>query len=78
MIALWDIASCSLVEVDRHFRRALMMEAVRTSETSVYFNKTTWCYIPEVCHLHSCHGENLKSHVVVAISIACAAVAVAT
>jgi hypothetical protein len=26
---------------------ALMMEAVRTSETSVNFNVTTWCYIPE-------------------------------
>jgi hypothetical protein len=25
----------------------LMMEAVRTSETSVNFNMITWCYIPE-------------------------------
>jgi hypothetical protein len=41
MIAFWDIASFSLVEVDRRFRGALMMEAVRTSETSVYFNQTT-------------------------------------
>jgi hypothetical protein len=24
-----------------------MMEAVCTSETSVYFNETTWRYIPE-------------------------------
>jgi hypothetical protein len=29
----------------------LMMEAERTSETSVYFKETTWCYIPESCHL---------------------------
>jgi hypothetical protein len=29
-----------------------MLEAVYTSETSVYFNKTTWHYIPEGCHLH--------------------------
>jgi hypothetical protein len=27
--------------------RAMMMEAVRTSETSVNFNVTTWRYIPE-------------------------------
>jgi hypothetical protein len=40
---------------------ALMMEAVRTSETSVY-NETTRRYIPESCHLHTRHGENLKSH----------------
>jgi hypothetical protein len=31
---------------------ALMMEAVRTSETSIYFNETTRRYIPEGCHLH--------------------------
>jgi hypothetical protein len=30
---------------------ALVMEAVGTSETSVYFNETTQCYIPEGCHL---------------------------
>jgi hypothetical protein len=29
---------------------ALMMKAVRTSETSVYFNETTLRYIPEGCH----------------------------
>jgi hypothetical protein len=29
----------------------LMMEAVCTSETSVYFHKTTCHYIPESCHL---------------------------
>jgi hypothetical protein len=27
-------------------------DAVRISETSLYFNETTWCYIPEGCHLH--------------------------
>jgi hypothetical protein len=26
---------------------AMMMEAVHTSEISVYFNETTWRYIPE-------------------------------
>jgi hypothetical protein len=30
----------------------LMREAVCTSELSVYFNKTTQCYIPEGCHFH--------------------------
>jgi hypothetical protein len=28
-----------------------MMEAVLTSETSIYFNEATRCYIPESCHL---------------------------
>jgi hypothetical protein len=32
MIALWDIAQCSLVEIDRYLI-ALMVEAARTSET---------------------------------------------
>jgi hypothetical protein len=41
MTAFWDIALCSLM--------ALMTEAVRTSETSVYF-ETARCCIPESCH----------------------------
>jgi hypothetical protein len=37
---------------NRFLLNALMMtEAVSTSETSVYFNKTTLHYIPEGCHL---------------------------
>jgi hypothetical protein len=40
----------------------LMMEAVRTSETSVNVNVTTWLYIPENSKLHTCRHENLKSH----------------
>jgi hypothetical protein len=43
----------------------LMMEAVRTSETSVYFNETTRRFISEGCHLHIRRRENLKSHVTV-------------
>jgi hypothetical protein len=39
----------------------LIMEAVRTSETSVY-SETTRCYIPERSHLHTRRRENLKSH----------------
>jgi hypothetical protein len=44
--AFWDIAPLSL-GVGRRFRAiALMMKAVSTSETSVYFNETTQRYIP--------------------------------
>jgi hypothetical protein len=32
---------------------ALMMEAVCTSETLVYFHHTKWHYFPESCHLHN-------------------------
>jgi len=39
-----------------------MMEAVRTSETSVYYNETTRRYIPEGSNLHTRRRENLKSH----------------
>jgi hypothetical protein len=37
--------------MNQHPIIALMMEAVHTSETSVYFNETTRRYIPEGCHL---------------------------
>jgi hypothetical protein len=53
MTVFWDTALCSLVDVDRRFRgaycliRAMMMEAVCISETSVYFNETTQHCIPE-------------------------------
>jgi hypothetical protein len=43
--AFWAIAPCIL-------NIRMMMEAVRTSETSVY-SETTPCYIPEGFHLHS-------------------------
>jgi hypothetical protein len=39
-----------------------LMEAVRTSETSVNYNMTTRRYIPEDYHLHTRHRKNLKSH----------------
>jgi hypothetical protein len=44
----------SIVEADRRFK-AMMMEAVRTSETSVYFNEIIRRYIPEGC-LSSSHS----------------------
>jgi hypothetical protein len=64
MIDFWDIAPYSPIEADRCFRGtyclqsplasyiALMMEAVRTSETSVYFNERTLSYIPESGNFH--------------------------
>jgi hypothetical protein len=41
---------------------ALMMEAARTSKTSVNFNATTRRYIPEDSKLHTRRRENLKFH----------------
>jgi hypothetical protein len=40
-----------------------MMEVVRTSETSVYFNETTRHSIPQGSHLQTRRRENHKSHV---------------
>jgi hypothetical protein len=41
----------------------VMLEAVRTSETSVNFNVTTRHYILEDSKLYTRHRENLKSHI---------------
>jgi hypothetical protein len=49
--AFWDVAPCSL-GVDCRFI-SLMMGAVNASETSVYSDKTTRRYIPEVSNLHT-------------------------
>jgi hypothetical protein len=51
------------IQTERQTDRAgrLMMEAVRTSETSVNFNVTTRRYIPEDSKLHTRRCENLKS-----------------
>jgi hypothetical protein len=45
MTVFWDIAPCSL-EAHRRFevRATSITGAVRTSETSVYFNETTGCF----------------------------------
>jgi hypothetical protein len=45
MAVFWDVAPCSLVVYGRF--RALKMEAVSTSETSVKFYQTTRRNIPE-------------------------------
>jgi hypothetical protein len=52
MRAFCDIAPCSLVGVHTA-PITLMMEAVRTSKTSVYSNETTRRNVPESSHLHS-------------------------
>jgi hypothetical protein len=39
---------------------ALMMEAARTSETSVDIQLRTWQYVTEDSELHTRHRENLK------------------
>jgi hypothetical protein len=41
------------------------MKALRTSETSVHFNVTTWRYNPEDPKLHTRRHENLKSHIMI-------------
>jgi hypothetical protein len=61
MTALWDIAPRALVDVCRRFRDAYCVRH-QDDETSVYFNETTWRYIPESCHHITCR-ENLKYHV---------------
>jgi hypothetical protein len=57
----WDMLPFSQVDVDRRFI-ALMMEAVRTSETSANTYLTTRQYIAKDSKLHSPRLENLKSH----------------
>jgi hypothetical protein len=61
----WDVAPCSHNEVDRRFRGAiaLIMKAVRTSETSINFIVTTRLYIPEDPKLHTRRREKLNSHI---------------
>jgi hypothetical protein len=50
---------------------ALVMEAVRTSETLVNFNMTTRRYIPEDSKVHTRRRENVKSHnIIVVVSFA--------
>jgi hypothetical protein len=59
---------CSLVAVDRSFKSnyclqlfTLMMKAVRASETSAYFYKTTRLHLPDDCRRYS-PCENLEFH----------------
>jgi hypothetical protein len=51
--ASWDIAPYFI---------AVMMEAVRNSDMSVYFNETTQRFAPEGYHPRTRRRENLTSH----------------
>jgi hypothetical protein len=44
----WDVATCSLVDIDRQ-----MSEAVSSSDTSADIYQITRCYIPEDSRLHA-------------------------
>jgi hypothetical protein len=55
-------------EVCTAFIIRAMMEAVRTSETSVNFDVAMRCYVPEESKLHTRHREDLKSHTVPTIT----------
>jgi hypothetical protein len=44
-----------------------MLEALRTSETSVCSNETTRRYITESSNIHTRRRENLKSHFVITV-----------
>jgi hypothetical protein len=54
MTAFWDVAACCIeVDISEVHTTTItpIMKVVHTSETSFYFSKTTWRYIPEGCHL---------------------------
>jgi hypothetical protein len=59
MAVFWDVAPCSLAEIDRRFRGAyclhhqdLIMEAVSTSETLISFYETARRNIQEDRYLN--------------------------
>jgi sorbitol-specific phosphotransferase system component IIA len=68
----WEVGHCVVsfkyTDISKVFTASivigLMMKAVRISEMLVYFNETMCCFIPEDCHLHIHHCENLKSRII--------------
>jgi hypothetical protein len=65
MVAFWDTVPCRLAEVDRRFTDAYRLhhhadEAVLTSETSVYFCKSTQRCIPQGAILSDLLPKNPK------------------
>jgi hypothetical protein len=68
MAVIWVVEPYGLVEVNQFFRGTCCLhhqgrkEAARTSEVSVNFYESTWCYNSEDCNLHTCCCDNLKSH----------------
>jgi hypothetical protein len=62
MAVFWDVAPCSLIDTECHFRE-LTVSIIRVmNKMPVNIYQTTWCYIPEYSHFHTHHCENLKSH----------------
>jgi hypothetical protein len=53
MRIFWDTVTCSLAGAVQRFRRAVRMDEVRSSETSVYSSETTGRYIPEDSNLQA-------------------------
>jgi hypothetical protein len=71
MAVFWVAASRSLVEVYQLFRglyflhnQGIIIQLLKTSETSVNFYQSTWRCKPEDGHLHTHHGKNHKSYFV--------------
>jgi hypothetical protein len=62
MIAFWDIAPCSLVVVDRRFRRSYCLYQGSDGGSTVYYNETTRRNTPQGYHRHTRRCENLESH----------------
>jgi hypothetical protein len=57
-----DVSEVRAVSIIRAPKIVLMMEAARSSETSVYIQLKTRQYIPDDSELHTRRRENLKSH----------------
>jgi hypothetical protein len=55
MAVFWVVAPCSLVDVYRRFRSAMMMEAASAFEMSVNFYQTARRYNPDDSHIRK-HG----------------------
>jgi hypothetical protein len=69
MAVFWFVAPLSVVYVYQFSEdliaciiRAMMMEAVQTSETSVNSYQSTWRHNPEDGRLYPDRRENLKSY----------------
>jgi hypothetical protein len=58
MTVFWDVAPCSLAEVDRRFRGAYCLYQGDHPEPSASFYQTTWRNIPEDSHLRSLSRSN--------------------
>jgi hypothetical protein len=84
MAVFWVVSFCSLAEVFRRYTgacclhhqgdttailMALMIEAAKTSETSVNFYQTARHNDPEDSHLHTRRRKNLKSHIFTPVHI---------